>query len=106
MATLHEIAPGFAAEVEALVRASEHPSLADQVGSLPIVARCSCRQSDCAHFYTAPRPEGAYGPGHFSVLLAAKRGLIVLDVVAGAIVAVEVLARADFKKVLDQIMPQ
>ncbi|MBI4952299.1 MAG: hypothetical protein HY908_09710 [Myxococcales bacterium] len=100
------MAPEFAQELDALVRESEHPRLADQVGALPIVARCRCRQSDCAHFYTAPPPQGAYGPGHFSVPLAAKRGLIVLDVVGHGIVGVEVLGRADFKRVLDQVMPE
>jgi hypothetical protein len=101
MATVRDIFPEFSDELVRLVQSSARPELADQIPSLPVVDRCGCGQSNCALFYTAPRPSGAYGPGHSNVLLDPKKGLIVLDVVEGRVVAVEVLDRPDVKRRLD-----
>ena len=105
MATVREIFPRFAVELEQLIRASSRPELAAQVGELLVVARCRCAQPDCAHFFTAAPPQGAYGPGHASIELASEHGLIVLDVIDDRIVAVEVLDRGDVKAILDAHLP-
>lgn len=107
MSTIRSVFPEFAHELADLVAASERPDLASQVAGLSIVDRCHCGQSDCAHFYTAPRPKGAYGPGHYNVRLPAATGtgLIVLDVVRDQIVGVEVLGRSDVKRPLDRFLP-
>lgn len=99
--TVRELFPAFAAELETLCRSEGRADLAEQVGALPVVARCDCGQANCAHFYTAPPPKGSYGPGHANVVLPADRGLVVLDVVNGRIAAVEVLDRPDVKQALD-----
>lgn len=58
------------------------------------MAPCSCTDDFCQSFYTAPKPDGAYGPGHRNVPLFNNRdhdGMIVLDVLHGRIMFVEVL---------------
>jgi len=60
--------------------------LAERVGHLSVVDRCHCGESNCAHFYTAPKPVGSYGTGHENLMLPVERGLVVLDLVAGSIV--------------------
>jgi len=67
--------------------------------------RCTCGESNCAHFYTAPTPTFAYGSGHSNLALEADSGLLVLDLVGHAIVAVEVLDRPDVKALLDAALP-
>lgn len=104
MPTLREVFPEFVVELTALVASSSSPELAEQIPALELVDRCRCGQRNCAHFYTAPRPSGAYPPGHANVPLAARRGLIVLDVVAQRIVAIEVLDRPDVKQRLDAVL--
>ena len=49
------------------------------------------RHEFCQSFYTAPRPDAGYGPGHRNVCLDPRRGMLVLDVVDGRIMFVEVL---------------
>ncbi len=105
MPTVGDAMPDFCAELTALVASSAHPHLAQQLAGLPLVDRCRCGQDNCAHFYTAPRPEGAFGPGHCNVRLTATRGLVVLDIVGDGIVAVEVLGRSDVKRRLDVWLP-
>ena len=80
--------------------------LAQQVASLTVVDRCSCGSDSCAMFYTAPKPYGAYGPGHRNVALSPERGSLILDVVDGQIKAVEVLDREEVQKVLNQVTPR
>jgi hypothetical protein len=104
MTSVREVFPEFVAELVALVEASPRPELADQIPGLGVVDRCRCDQGNCAHFYTAPRPVGAYPEGRVNVRLAACRGLIVLDVVGTQVVAVEVLDRRDVKKWLDAVL--
>jgi len=101
MTPLRDVFPEFVAELVALVEASSRPELAGQIPTLEVVDRCRCGDGNCAHFYTAPRPAGAYPEGHANVLLRARRGLIVLDVVGTDVVAVEVLDRPDVKMRLD-----
>ena len=99
------VLPAFAAELHSLIRASTRPDLADQLAGLRIVDRCTCGETECAHFYTAPKPSGAYGPGHSNLILDSTRGMVVLDVVGDAIVAIEVLDRPDVKGPLDRYLP-
>ena len=103
--TIDALFPSFAAELADLCRREGHFELACQLGALPVVARCTCGEMSCAHFYTAPPPKGAYGPGHSNVVLPAETGMIVLDIVNGRIVAVEALDRPDVKQVLDAYLP-
>jgi hypothetical protein len=103
--TVREVFPAFVAELEDLCRRAAGVEIADQIAALPVVARCDCGQNNCAHFYTAPPPPGSYGPGHRSVLLPSKRGLIVLDLVGDRVAAVEVLDRRDVKQALDAYLP-
>lgn len=105
MVPVLELFPEFAEELVALVEASSRPELAGQVATLCVVDRCRCKQANCAHFYTAARPAGAYPGSHSNVRLGAKRGLIVLDVVGTEVVAVEVLDRPDVKRRLDAAFP-
>ena len=105
MDTVGKTMPDFAAELRQLISSSSRPELAHQVDALPLVARCRCGQANCANFYTAPPPQGAYGAGHVNVMLEPTRGLIVLDVVNDRIVGVEVLDRPDVKSSLDANIP-
>ena len=101
---LADILPEFALELERLLARVGAPELAAQVPGLMVVDRCRCEDSFCSSFYTQPKPEGRYGPGHDCLDLDADEGMVVLDVVAGAIVHVEVLNRADIRtKLLSQI---
>ena len=78
---------------DALVAEGEE-SLVAQVETLRVVARCGCGDGFCQSFYTAPKPDGIWGPGHRNVLLAPPwSGLLILDVVYGQITYVEVLDR-------------
>jgi hypothetical protein len=101
MRTINDLFPAFAFELEGLSLSAGRGELAAQIRGLPVLDRCRCGQEDCAHFYTAPKPVGTYGPGHTNVVLPASRGLVVLDLVDGMIVAVEILDRPDVKGVLD-----
>jgi hypothetical protein len=103
--TIAELLPEFAAELKALLRLTDRVELAEQLGRLPILDRCRCGEDNCSHFYTAPKPVGSYGLGHESIMLPAERGLVVLDIVAGAIAAVEVLDRPDVKGPIDEYLP-
>lgn len=91
---LRYLHPGFSAELIALLEAEGYTDLAVRAHDLRIVARCPCADDFCQSFYTAPKPDGAYGPGHSNVSLFNDRGhggMIVLDVVNGQIMFVEVL---------------
>jgi hypothetical protein len=104
--TVHELFPAFALELEELSRSAGRPDIATQIRALPVVARCTCGQRSCAHFYTAPPPEGAYGDDHSNILLPSKRGLVVIDLVGDRVVGVEVLDRPDVTPLLDAYLPR
>jgi hypothetical protein len=103
--TVRDVFPAFVDELVELCRRAGSPELGEQIPELPVVARCTCGQNNCAHFYTAPPPLHSYPPGHRNVVLPAKRGLIVLCVVDERVVAVEVLDRHDVKARLDAHLP-
>jgi hypothetical protein len=86
--------PVLAAQIETALRSSDEPALAERVGDLPVVQRCTCGDGFCQSFYTAPPPQGAFGEGHRNVLLDAPwPGFLILDVVGDEIRYVEVLDR-------------
>jgi hypothetical protein len=86
--------PVFAEELTAALVADGSRELAAQVDHLRVVARCNCGDDFCQSFYTAPRPEGTYGPDLVNVMLEAPwPGELVLDIVQGQIMHVEVLFR-------------
>lgn len=97
---LTEILPEFSAEVTHLLEQSGERELAEQVGSIRVVEKCSCDDDFCASFYTQPKPSGAYGPNHRNVTLRPKSGDIILDVVDDQICFVEVLCRDDVRAAL------
>lgn len=89
---LRDMHPGFSAELISLLEAEGHTDLAVCACDLRIIAWCPCTDGFCQSFYTAPEPDGAYGPGHSNVsLITDHGGMIVLDVVHGRIMFVEVL---------------
>lgn len=88
---LRDVHPDFSAELISLLNADGHADLAICAWDLRIVASCPCVDDFCQSFYTAPRPEGGYGPGHSNLLLDPKDGMIILDVVHNRIMFVEVL---------------
>ncbi|MBR7839165.1 hypothetical protein KDL01_38235 [Actinospica durhamensis] len=91
---LRETFPAFAAELVSLLTSDGHTDLAVCAHDLRIVAQCGCGDDFCQSFYTAPKPDGAYGPGHRNIPLLRdgdRSGMIVLDVVNGRIMYVEVL---------------
>jgi len=96
----------FALELERLLAKAGAPELAAQVSGLVIVDRCRCENSFCSSFYTQPKPEGRYGPGHDCLDLDTDEGMVVLDVVAGTIVHVEVLNRDDIRTKLMSKFPE
>ncbi len=95
---LAQVLRAFSAEVQEGLCGD--PELAGQVAELEIFGRCECRDSFCATFYTAPRPDGTYGPGHRNVVVDVKKGMVILDVVDGRIACVEVLHRGDVRREL------
>lgn len=102
---LTDVLPKLAVELEQLLKKRGEPELAAQVPTLAIVDRCRCGDDFCSSFYTQPKPEGAYGPGHRSLDLDAERGMVVLDVASGLIAHVEVLNRDDIRKPLVAALP-
>ncbi|MFJ9696015.1 hypothetical protein [Kitasatospora sp. NPDC101183] len=91
---VREVFPDLAAELTGLLLAEGEPALALTVADLRLVARCDCGDDFCQSFKTAPTRDGEpYGPGHRCLPLLPSRGMLVLDLVDGAIVHVEVLDR-------------
>ena len=102
---LIEILPLLACELELLLKKQGELELVAQVPQLRIVDRCRCGDDFCSSFYTQPKPEGSYGPGHRSMDLDAAEGIVILDVVAGTIAHVEVLYREDIRQKLIAALP-
>lgn len=49
----------------------------------------------------APKPEGAWGKEHETIILEPQKGMINVDLVDGKIVYVEVLDRPDVKEAFE-----
>jgi hypothetical protein len=88
---LGELFPALVGELVDLLRVEGEDELASSVPFLRFREWCSCQEDSCQSFYTAPPPEGAYGPGHRCVPLLPQRAMIVLDVVDDEIRFVEIL---------------
>jgi hypothetical protein len=97
--------PAFATELQQLLTEKCETELAAQVPSLAILERCRCGDDMCATFYTQPKPEGSFGPGHRNVVLTPDEGMLVLDVVTGEIACVEVLDWKEIRQKLDEVLP-
>ena len=98
--------PDVATELARLLATEGLDALAQQVATLPVVDRCRCEDSFCATFYTATPPKGAWGPGHKTIpLLDANGRMVNVDVLNGAIVAVEVLDRDELRDRLRELFP-
>lgn len=70
-----------------------------------ILDRCRCGDDFWATFYTQPKPESGYGPGHRNVALAPEEGVLILDIVEVSIACVEVLYRDDIRQKLQAALP-
>jgi hypothetical protein len=95
---LVDIFPDLAAELRELLSAQGESVLAAQVQALTVIERCRCSDDFCGMFYSLPKPQGAYGPSHRNVALTPKEGMLILDVVAEKIAAVEVLYRDEIRR--------
>lgn len=102
---LTDVLPTFAAELRQLLIENGETKLAEQVPGLMILDRCRCEDDFCATFYTQPKPNGAYGPGHRNVALAPEEGMLILDVVGDSIACVEVLYRDEVRQKLQAVLP-
>jgi len=56
---LRDVAPELVAELQSLLADEGENGLAAQVAELAIWELCSCGDTFCSTFYTAPRPNGA-----------------------------------------------
>jgi hypothetical protein len=61
---LAETLPAFAAELRRPLTENGESELAARVPGLMILDRCRCGDDFCATFYTKPKPEGNFVPGH------------------------------------------
>ena len=95
-----DILPEFIEELRAMLAKAGRLDLAERVKELQFVDRCRCDDEFCSSFYTAPKPIGAYGPGHSNLVLSPKEGMVVLDLVNDEIRYVEVIDRRDVRDVL------
>jgi hypothetical protein len=95
---LVEMFPVLATELQQLLVEQGESELAAQVPGLTVVERCRCGDDFCGTFYVLPKPVGAYGPNHRNVDLSPKDGMLILDVLANRIAAVEVLYRDEIRQ--------
>jgi hypothetical protein len=98
---LASLLPSLANELKELLEKPGESTLAIQIPSLRIVDRCG--DGFCATFDVQPKPSGAYGKNHRP--LEPRRGMLVLDVVGGAIACIEVLYRDDIRKTIELALP-
>ena len=103
--SLADTLPEFAFELRQLLLQTGESQLAAQVPGLVILERCRCGDDFCATFYTQPKPQGSYGPGHRNVALTPKEGMLILDVVSDKIACVEVLYRDEIRRKLVSALP-
>jgi hypothetical protein len=102
---LADVLPAFATELRQLLTENGEPGLAAQVPGLMIFDRCRCGDDIGGTFYTRPKPNGGFGPGHRNVRLMPSEGMLILDIVTGEISYIEVLDRADVRQKLDAVLP-
>src|ERR1700693_5524872 len=102
---LSEALPLLSQELQKLLTEAGEAELASQVSALRILDRCRCGDDFCASFYTQPKPDGAYGPGHRNVLLEPAKGMLIIDVVDDVIAQVEILHRNDIRQTLLAALP-
>jgi hypothetical protein len=88
---LREKHPDLSRELISLLEAKGEADLAICAWDLRIITVCPCKGDFCQSFYTAPKPDGPYGPGHRNVSLNPQHGMLILDVVNNQIMFVEVL---------------
>ena len=94
---LGEVAPGFAYELEYLLRQAGRPDLADAAATLPIFGRCPCRDLACASFYTTSWLDALieWARAGETIRLRPTRGEVSVDVANARILSVEVLGKRD-----------
>jgi hypothetical protein len=80
---LADTLPAFATELRQLLTEQGEPALAAQVPDLKIFDRCRCGDDVCAMFYTRPKPNGGFGPGHRNVRLMPEDGMLILTLSPG-----------------------
>ena len=95
---LVEMFPELSSELRQLLLDQGESELAAQVPELTVIERCRCGDGFCGMFYVLPKPRGAYGPEHRNVALTPMNGMLILDVVADKIAAVEVLYRDEIRQ--------
>ena len=103
---LQESLPDLAEELTSLLRKKNERGLVEQVPFLRLVDRCRCGDDFCATLYTAPQPNGAYGPNHESLSLNPASGQLILDLVDRTIVCIEILFREGLRSRVLQLFPQ
>lgn len=103
---LQETLPDLADELTVLLRYWNERDLAEQIPHLRLVDRCRCGGDFCATLYTAPKPKGAYGPGHETLPLGPSSEQMILDLVHGKIVCIEILFRDDLRKRVLELFPE
>ncbi|MFI8106821.1 hypothetical protein [Streptomyces sp. NPDC086023] len=94
---VREVHPDLVAELVALLEAEGERELAICAWDIRLFAHCSCGDDFCQSFYTAPPPEGAFGPGHRCLPLMPEKGMLIVDVVQGRIRYVEVIDHAPLR---------
>ena len=103
---LQEGLPDLANELTSLLKKQNERDLFEQVPLLRLVDCCRCGDDFCATLYTAPQPNGAYGPTHESLALDPSSGQLIIDLVDRKIVCIEILFREDIRKKVLQLFPQ
>ena len=94
-ARLGQLLPELTWEITGLLRVEGETTLALKFEFQPFHQWCGCGDDFCQSFYTQPRSEGPYGPGHRTVCLDPETGMINIDVVGDDIRYVEVLFRPE-----------
>ena len=103
--SLSSVAPELVAELRQLLLKEGQAARAAKVDALKIVDRCRCGDSFCASFWTAPKPEKGFGPGHRTIALAPQTGYLNVDVVGADIFQIEVLYRDEIRKRIRSALP-
>jgi hypothetical protein len=91
-------------ELGELLNREDEKDFIPQLDDLQIYGRCQCDSKSCSTFYSAPPPEGSYGPDHRSISLGVDQGCLIIDVVADRIVCIEVLDRPDVEQQLKSVL--